>query len=145
MGSKTAGQTVQIRLHSSIQHPGQEKETHHIEALGRYVEKLGSSYLQYEEEQYGQKIQSTVKLGNDDALIMRSGAIKMRLPFSVDEDRQGEYRNNHVAFKLQVKTKTLRFIEEEMSGKFAVAYELYAEGSLLGTYELTITYAEGIK
>ncbi|AOV09282.1 DUF1934 domain-containing protein [Sporosarcina ureilytica] len=145
MDSKTAGQTVQIRLHSSIQHPGQDKETHQIEALGRYVEKMGSSYLQYEEDQDGQKIQTTVKLGSDDALIMRSGAIKMRLPFSVGDDRQGEYRNNHVTFKLQVKTKVLRFIEEEMSGEFEVAYELYAEGSLLGTYELSITYSEGIK
>lgn len=146
MDSKTAGQTVQIRLHSSIKHPGQKKETHQIEATGRYVEKMGSSYLQYEEEQDGQKIQSTVKLGSEDALIMRSGAIKMRLPFTRGEKRQGEYRNNHVTFKLLVKTKSLSFIEEdEMNGKFSVAYELFAEGSLLGKYELSITYSEGIK
>lgn len=146
MDAKISDRIVNIHLHSSIQHPGQEKETHLLRLVGKYMEKSGASYLQYEEEQDGQKIQSIVKLGSKDALIMRSGAIKMRLPFSIDEMRLGEYRNEHMTLKLQVKTTALHFKQEDdQNGIFNVAYELYAEGSLLGKYELSITYSEGQK
>lgn len=144
MDRKAAEETVHVQLHSSIHHPGQEKETHTFQAIGRYTEKSNSAYLQYEEELDGQKIQTIVKLGNEEALIMRSGAIKMRLPLSKVEERFGEYQNGPVTFKLQVKTTELDIIqEEERNGKFQAAYELYAEGSILGTYELSITYSEG--
>lgn len=146
MDAKATGEKVHIQLHSSIQHPDQEKETHNIRAIGRYTEKNGAAYLQYEEEQEGQKIQTIVKLGDKEALIMRSGAVKMRLPFSLDEDRLGEYRNEQVVFKLQVITNGLNFSQnKDRSGNFSVVYELHAEGSLLGKYELSITYSEGIK
>ena len=35
--------------------------------------------------------------------------------------------------------------QDDSGGRFNVHYELHAEGSLLGTYELTITYTEGTK
>ncbi len=144
MDAKTSSETVHIQLHSSIQHPGQEKERHELQSVGKYMEKNGSAYLQYEEEQDGQKIQSIVKLGSKEGLIMRSGAINMRLPFSIDEMRLGEYRNEQMTLKLQVKTTALNFMREnDRNGKFVVAYELHAEGSLLGKYELSITYSEG--
>lgn len=120
---------------------------HEIQTTGRYIEKAGISYLRYIEEQDGAEIQSTVKMGNDDALIMRAGALKMRLPFFTDSDRAGAYSNAQANFKLLVRTKHLEFIKEATNteGRFSVHYELHTEGSLLGTYELSITYSEGIK
>lgn len=144
MDRKAAGETVDVQLHSSIQHPGQKKETHEIQVVGRYMEKNGSFYLQYEEEQDGQKIQTIIKLGNEEALIMRSGAIKMRLPLSVEGEKFGEYQNGPMTFKLQVKTAHLNFSQKAGdNGKFSAKYQLYAEGSILGMYELSITYSEG--
>lgn len=146
MDGKHSDEMVDIQLHSSIQHPGQDKEAHTFQMIGKCMEKNGATYLQYEEEQDGQKIRSIVKLGNEEALIMRSGAIKMRLPLSINEMRLGEYRNQQMMLNLQVKTKALQFTQvSEREGKFSVAYELHAEGSLLGKYELSITYAEGQK
>lgn len=147
MKSTATGRPVTIRLHSSIRHPGQDREAHILEAEGRLIEKAGTSYLQYEEEQNGQKIQTTVKMGTEDALIMRKGAVKMRLPFATDGQRPGEYGTGPASLNLLVRTKELEFAEETEtgSGQFAVAYELHADGSLLGTYELTITYTEGTK
>ena len=147
MESKMIGRPVQIRLHSSIKHPGQDKETHELEATGRYIEKSNSMYLKYEEEQNGRKIQTTIKMDDSEALIMRSGAIKMRLPFDTERTRPGEYGNGPASMKLLVKTNRLEFAEqaERGDGRFNVAYELHAEGSLLGAYEITITYSEGIK
>lgn len=145
MDSKKIGQSVRIRIQSAIQHPEQSEETHVIEANGRYIEKAGKAYLQYDELQDGQKIQSTVKLESENAFIMRTGAVKMRLPFSLEGDKPGEYGNAHTHFRLMVRTKSLAFTEERpgIGGQFSVAYELHAEGSLLGTYKLLITYSEG--
>lgn len=146
MDTKALDETVYIQLHSSIQHPEQEKETHQLQSVGTYRMRNGSAYLQYEEELDGQKIQSIVKLGSQEALIMRSGAVNMRLPFSINEARLGEYRNQQMALKLQVQTTALELIQEnDRNGTFTVAYELHAEGSLLGKYELSITYSEGKK
>lgn len=147
MDREQLGHPVQIRLHSSIQHPGQDKETHEIQTIGRYIEKAGTAYLKFTEQQQDEVIQTTVKMGNDQALILRSGPLKMRLPFLKDGDRPGEYKNAQANFKLVVRTKHLESIKEPTAteGRFSVHYELYTEGSLLGKYEQSITYSEGIK
>src|SRR5690554_2563999 len=113
MEPKTIGRPVKIRLHSSIKHPGQDKETHELQATGRYIEKVNSLYLKYEEEQNGQKIQTTVKMDESEALIMRSGAVKMRLPFDTGRTRPGEYGNGAASMNLLVKTNRLEFTEKE--------------------------------
>jgi uncharacterized beta-barrel protein YwiB (DUF1934 family) len=112
---------------------------------GQLIHKKGTSYLKYEELQSGKRVLTTVKLGAEDALILRSGAVTMRLPFTVNDDRAGTYGNGPAMFDLLVKTNGLAFTEEKNNsgGHFNVHYELHAEGSLLGTYELTITYTEG--
>lgn len=143
MGSAHDKKHVNIQLHSSIQHPGQPKDIVKQKVTGQQIVKNGASYIQYEEEHDGQTIQSTIKLGHDEALIMRSGAVKMRLPLAVGETRNGQYKNEHMALPLVVKTKKLRFEEQGQLGSFTVHYELHADGSLLGKYELSITYTEG--
>lgn len=134
---------VSIKLHSSIQHQGQEKEVHLLEMTGRYIKKAQTSYLKYEEITNGDKIHTTVKIMKDEALIMRSGAVHMRLPFVKSDERLGTYGNGSAAFRLYVKTTALEYIAHEADGKFSVNYELHADGTLLGTYEMTITYSEG--
>ncbi|WP_318616953.1 DUF1934 domain-containing protein [Sporosarcina sp. YIM B06819] len=132
---------VDIQLHSSIRHPGQDQEIHELSLTGQLIEKKGNYYLKYEEQQNGQSVQTTVKMGAEDALILRSGAVKMRLPFIQDGERLGTYGSGPASFNLLVKTTDLDF--RQQAQRFRVAYELHAEGSLLGLYELTITYTEG--
>ena len=136
---------VNVRLSSSIRHPEQDEETYELLATGQYIIKAGRSYLKYEEEQNGKRIQTTIKMGAEDALIMRNGAVDMRLPFNLEGERFGTYGNGPATFDLRVKTERLEFIEKEdvFGGKFGVMYTLLAEGSILGKYELTITYTEG--
>ena len=143
MESKKIGQPVRIRLHSSIRHPGQEIETHELQATGQLIEKANAFYLKYDEDHNGDNIKTTLKMSDRDALIMRSGAVKMRLPFDTEENRVGEYGNGPATFALQVKTNHLEFKGEQTGGQFNVHYELHTEGSLLGTYKLNITYTEG--
>ena len=77
---------------------------------------------------------------------MRSGALICVFHLITDGERLGTYGNGPATFDLLVKTNNLEFTEEKtIGGRFSVHYELHAEGSLLGTYELKITYTEGTK
>lgn len=145
MESRKKDRNVLIRLYSSIRHPDQDEEKHELTATGLLIEKAGKTYLKYEETQSDQQIQTIVKLDSEDALIMRRGAVNMRLPFMATGERVGSYESGPATFNLVVKTEELSFTEEEdnSGGRFNVNYELHAEGSLLGTYKLTITYTEG--
>ncbi|CAM3137142.1 DUF1934 domain-containing protein [Filibacter tadaridae] len=136
---------VTIRLHSTIRHPGQDEETHDLLAIGELIEKAGTAYLKFEEEQNGDKVRTTVKLSAENALIMRNGAVTMRLPFHPSEVKAGNFGSGPAAFNLVVKTHRLEYKEEVngSEGRFSVNYALHADGSLLGEHELTITYAEG--
>ncbi len=117
-----------------------------MNATGLLIEKAGKSYLKYEEQQNGNRIQTTVKMDAKDALIMRSGAVTYAACLLLQPvNDQGTYGSGPATFDLVVKTDKLEFTEKEdnSGGRFNVHYELHAEGSLLGTYELTITYTEG--
>lgn len=100
--------------------------------------------MQYEEQQDG-TIETIVKLDPNEALIMRKGAVRMRLPFSVENRRIGSYGNGPVTFDLHVETDHLRFTQEQdgLPGQFDVQYRLSDGSSILGTYHLIITYTEG--
>ena len=145
METQKKDRNVLIRLYSSIRHPDQDEEKHELTANGLLIEKAGKSYLKYEEQQSGKSIQTIVKLDSTDALIMRRGAVTMRLPFVAAGERPGTYGSGPATFDLVVKTDKLDFTEQKdkSGGRFNVNYDLHAEGSLLGTYELTITYTEG--
>lgn len=137
--------TVAIRLHSSIRHPGQEKETHEMHLTGELIDKKGKTYLRYVEQQDESRVLTTIKLGVEESLILRSGAVSMRLPFAISEERMGTYGTGPATFDLLVKTTELNYTKEvdDTGGRFDVQYELHGDGALLGTYELTITYMEG--
>lgn len=138
---------VEVRLHSSIRHPGQEEETHEMRLAGELIHKKGKAYLKYEEQQGGQRVSTIVKLGAEEALILRGGAVSMRLPFAVGEERFGTYGSEPALLELLVKTNVLDYTKkaDDTEGRFSVQYELHAEGALLGIYELMITYMEGIQ
>ncbi|MBB4823126.1 uncharacterized beta-barrel protein YwiB (DUF1934 family) [Sporosarcina luteola] len=139
--------SVNVQLQSTIIHPGQPADKHTLEAKGTVVEKAGNQYLRFEEKQNGQTVRTTVKLGRKEALIMRSGAVQMRLPFTIGNPRPGTYGNGPATFNLLVNTKELLVNTDPKgtAGSFHVHYELHADGALLGTYKLQITYTEGQK
>ena len=141
MESNKEGRNVDVRLQSTIRHAGQAADKHELSAAGTLIEKAGKTYLQFTEDLNGQQVRTTVKLEEGDALIMRNGAVQMRLPFSIGEMRPGTYGSGPATFDLLVKTSRL----EVGADKFTAHYELHGEGGLLGKHELTITYTEGQK
>ncbi|WOV84623.1 DUF1934 domain-containing protein [Sporosarcina jeotgali] len=143
MGTQNSAMPVTIKLKSAIQHPGQETDKYELEVEGTIIEKSGNRYLRYEEEQNREIIKTMIKLDPEDALVMRTGAIRMRLPFELHGKRVGTYANGPLAMDLLVVTKALSIKNEQTTGEFHVHYDMHSEQSLLGTYQLTIHYAEG--
>lgn len=136
---ETPNQGVDVQLRSVIQHPGQPAQAHELQAKGQIIKKKGQAYLLFEERTEGMPaVRTTVKLHGEDAFIMRKGGVQMRLPFRTDDSRFGTYGSEPAIMDLLVVTKQLK----SLPGKFAVAYELHAEGNILGDYRLTITYSE---
>lgn len=132
------GRHVNVKLHSTIKHDESSADTHELTAKGKLIEKGGKTYLRFEESQDGQKVHTTVKLDEEDTIIMRSGAVNMRLPFTAGSTRLGSYGAGPASFNLFVKTERLQVQE----GSIFAHYTLHADDTLLGTHELTITYTE---
>ncbi len=145
MGTQPPLVPVSIGLKSEIRHPGQELDVMELELEGSIIEKAGKRYLRYEETHNREIVKTTVKLDPEDAVIMRTGAVRMRLPFAPEGTRLGSYANGPLELDLRVVTNALVLTEDRNSGEFHVRYDMHAEDGLLGSYELTITYAEGTR
>ncbi|SEM65825.1 Uncharacterized beta-barrel protein YwiB, DUF1934 family [Paenisporosarcina quisquiliarum] len=130
--------TVNIRLVSTIRHPNVQEETINIELKGTLTLKGKQYYLVYEEMQDQKKTRTTVKLGGQTALILRSGGVKMRLPFERGELQTGSYDTQYGTIIITTNTKHLHFDD----GHFQVEYELIINEEVAGTYTLELIYTE---
>ena len=136
---------VKIKLNSTILPIDGEKENYEMWLDGSLVKKSGKSYLRYVEQLEEKEIRTTVKMGNDQALILRGGGVKMRLPFNVIQDEIGEYDTQYGSLPIVTKTRHLSYDfneEKSMSGKFYVQYDLVISGQSVGKYTLEIHYSE---
>ena len=136
--STTLQKTVNIRLFSTIRHPNVPEETISLETKGTLTLKEHQYYLVYEEMQDAKSIRTTVKLSGKTALILRSGGVKMRLPFERGELLTGSYDTPYGTIMITTKTKHLHFEE----GHFQVEYELIINDEVAGTYTLELIYTE---
>ncbi|MEB2300732.1 DUF1934 domain-containing protein [Lysinibacillus xylanilyticus] len=133
---------VNIKLISTIRPIEGESEGYEMLLTGQLLEKAGSIYLKYEEVQEDKTIRTTMKLGNEQALIMRNGAVKMRLPLNIIEQQMGHYESELGSMPLVIDTKEMTFTKQAVSGDFHVQYDLLMGGQSVGNYTLDITFTE---
>ena len=141
MANETKSQ-VNIKLISTIRPIDGESETIEMWLNGYLLEKAGSMYLRYEEVQEDKTIRTTMKLGEKQALIMRAGAVKMRLPLNIVEQQIGHYESEFGSMPLVIQTKKMTFTRQAVSGDFYVQYDLLMSGQSVGNYTLDITFTE---
>jgi len=141
MANETRSQ-VNIKLISTIRPIDGESEGYEMLLTGQLLEKAGSIYLKYEEVQEDKSIRTTIKLGNEQALIMRNGAVKMRLPLNIIEQQMGHYESELGSMPLVIDTKEMTFTKQAVSGDFHVQYDLLMGGQSVGNYTLDITFTE---
>lgn len=133
---------VNIKLISTIRPIDGESESYEMLLTGQLLEKAGSMYLKYEEVQEDKTIRTTMKLGNEQALIMRVGAVKMRLPLNIIEQQTGHYESEFGSMPLVIDTKEMTYTKQAISGDFHVQYDLLMGGQSVGNYTLDITFTE---
>ena len=133
---------VNIKLISTIRPIDGESETLEMWLDGQLINKADSLYLKYEEVQDEKTIRTTMKLDKERALIMRAGAVKMRLPLNIFEQQIGHYESEFGSMPLVTQTKNMLFTRHEMRGDFHVQYDLLMGGQNVGNYTLDITFTE---
>jgi len=136
---------VKIKLNSTILPIDGEQENYEMWLDGSLVKKSGKTYLRYVEQLEEKEIRTTVRMGNEQALILRGGGVKMRLPFNVIQEEIGEYDTQFGNLPIVTKTQHLSYEYKEdnsMSGTFNVQYDLIISGQSVGKYTLEIHYSE---
>ena len=134
---------VNVTINTSIVQSGMKEEF--ITGSSGFFYKKGSAvYLQYEEKAEEGSIRTILKMDSGEALLLRSGAVKMRLPFKLSEETRGSY--NTAYGTLPVKAVTTRLAqairENGRGGMFRLKYDLHIAGAPAGTYSLSITFEE---
>ena len=85
-----------------------------------------------------------LKISSQEGSILRNGAVKMRLLFQKNKTLTGSYESPYGV--LEMKTSTTRishkFDENVRKGEIDLLYDLRVDGSLAGTYHLTIHFEE---
>ncbi|MFL6558864.1 MAG: DUF1934 domain-containing protein [Bacillus sp. (in: firmicutes)] len=128
---------MKINVKTTIhQHGG--KEVYELAVFGRYLQKDGASFLKYEEVQEEGNVRTIVKVAGDEALILRGGAVKMRLPFRLHKKLRGSYEMPFGTFE----TLTLAKRIEHSDGLIDILYDFTMQGSHAGTYHMEINFQE---
>lgn len=136
---------VKIKLKSTIVPEGGESESYELWLQGSFIQKTDKMYLRYEEVLDGQRIRTTVRMNTENALILRSGGVNMRLPLNLDQQENGHYETQYGTLPILTNTKSLthKNNEDSIKGRFHVTYDLMVGGQAVGEYNLEIQYSEG--
>lgn len=116
-----------------------QQDTFELTVFGRYYKKRNASFLRYEEVMEEGSVRTIVKVSAaDEALILRSGAVKMRLPFRLDQTVIGSYEMPFGRFEATTTAKRMEFGD----GLIDILYDFTLQGARSGTYHLEISYQE---
>jgi uncharacterized beta-barrel protein YwiB (DUF1934 family) len=129
---------VKINVKTTID----QEETFELLVFGTYFEKGNAAYLRYEEAMEEGSVRTIVKMGTGDALILRGGAVKMRLPFEVNRKLNGSYEMPFGQFATETMAKRIDYSYENGKGSFSVLYDFSMEGAPTNIYELEIAFQE---
>jgi uncharacterized beta-barrel protein YwiB (DUF1934 family) len=123
---------------------GNDTESYELMAFGRLQKTENATFLRYNEEMEVGNVATTIKLSPKGALILRSGAIKMRMNFSERQILPGTYQTPFGTMQIETHTEKLSYLSQPniSEGTVDLIYNLTIQGSLAGTYHMTITYKE---
>ncbi len=110
--------------------------------FGSYHKKERAAYLQYEEvlEEVG-TVRTIVKVSDEEMLILRSGAIKMRLSFRLQEKLRGSYEVPMGAFETATLAQKMEYYSDEQgSGEIDLVYDFEMQGNDAGRFHLKILF-----
>lgn len=115
-----------------------QQETLELVVFGNAYQKGEAFFLQYEEVLEEGTVRTIVKVARNEALILRGGAVKMRLPFHLQKEMRGSYEMPFGVFE----TTTLAKKIERTEGLIDIHYDFSLDGAPAGTYQMEIRFQE---
>ena len=141
-GGLVMNKQVKVKLKTTIRQPNEEPEIYELWATGSLINKGDHDYLKYEEVQEDTNINTTVKMGEREALVLRSGGLNMRLPLHLDAEQTGSYASEFGMLMVKTTTHRMTYDRKDNEGMFVVQYELDVSGEPVGEYTLEFHYTE---
>lgn len=137
---------VKINVKTVVQQ-NNEQEAYELMVFGRYQKTESASFLRYDEVLEEGTVTTTVKITDEGALILRSGALKMRMTFQENQTMPGTYQSPYGIMQTEAITKQLEHSFNPLTneGNLNLLYDLNIQGTKAGTYHLKITYKEESK
>jgi uncharacterized beta-barrel protein YwiB (DUF1934 family) len=129
---------VKIKVKTTID----REETFELLVFGRFFRKENAYFLQYDEVMEEGTVKTIVKLTKEEVLILRSGAIKMRLPFQLNRKLNGNYQLPFGVFQTTTLARELDFSYEKNQGHLHIVYDFEMQDEPAGTYQLEISFQE---
>jgi uncharacterized beta-barrel protein YwiB (DUF1934 family) len=125
---------------------GDETEVFELVTFGRFFHKGSAFYLFYEEEMDVGKIKTSVKFSESDAVIIRSGAVNMRLAFHPNRQMKGHYETPYGTMDTMTDTRSLIYQQKsDIEGNLKLLYDFMLQEDYAGRYQLEISYKkEGV-
>ncbi|MGX9133098.1 DUF1934 domain-containing protein [Rummeliibacillus sp. JY-2-4R] len=143
--SDTLTAPIKLKIITTIKQPDTPLEKYELWSEGTILKKRDQIYLRYEEVQEDQHMNTTLRFGQEDAIIIRNGDLKMRMPFVLGQAQRGHYNSQYGQLPIVTVTKVMKFEPSEtlQNGRFYLQYELFIGGESVGDYALELNYTEG--
>ena len=115
-GLGIAQKPIKLNIKTTIyHHEDQEPEVYELVAFGSRQKKASSTYLRYEEAMDVGNVSTTVKLSDGEMLILRNGAVKMRMVFQPDKAIPGTYHSPHGLLEIVTEAKRLESFHNDQT------------------------------
>lgn len=112
---------------------------------GRLAEGTGGLYLFFTDKIEGTgEADYTVKIGNDEALLRRSGTLPLRQPLFLGKPASGSCELPLGSVPTEAKAKKIEAVWDSDNGTGAanLIYELKLQGQYAGTFDLNFRYSD---
>jgi uncharacterized beta-barrel protein YwiB (DUF1934 family) len=143
MFMKVDQKEVSLDIYTLIQ-DAERREEQHQQLKGQLYDKENLMYLRYKEELEGVgQVQNTLKIGEQQVKVIRSGAVKMNHLYQLGKRTEGVYHSPLGPLKMETKTTQLEF-SPQGAGKtqFILSYELVLNEEPVGHFTLKIRLEE---
>ncbi|NMD70023.1 DUF1934 domain-containing protein [Bacillus sp. DNRA2] len=138
---------VKFYIKTVVYHPeSKEPENFELILFGHYQHTANATYLRYQEVMDVGTVNTTIKLSHndDEMVILRNGAMKMRMVFRPNKQVSGAYHteNGYMEIVTEAKSFAYQHNDQTNEGTINLTYDLSMQEILAGTYNLEIKYKE---
>lgn len=136
------GKPVMVHIKSSQADSKGAIDSMEFYTEGRYFEKKDASYISYEESEISglEGATTILKLGKQEAVLMRSGVFRSRMTFRLDHETKNEYNTGYGLFDMSILTQKLDInICNSLINSVYLKYRLTINSGEAYTNEMTIS------